>query len=50
MQKQKVVTPPVDLDYVLAKCEERIKAYPMECKEYAKIKQQIEELEGMIEK
>lgn len=45
MQKQKVVHAPVDIDKLLKRCEELLSDYPKECKEYLKIKKQIEDLE-----
>lgn len=49
MQKVKTVTPPVNIVDVLDKCNERIIDYPVECREYTKIKQQIETLESEID-
>lgn len=49
MQKVKTVVPPPDLLFVLKRCKEQIIDYPMECREYTKIKQQIETLESEID-
>lgn len=48
MQKVKTVVPPVNLLFVLKRCKERIVYYPVECREYAKIKQQIDDLERIL--
>lgn len=48
MQKVKTAVPPVNLVDVLDKCKEAIKQYPVECREHAKIKQHIDDLERML--
>lgn len=50
MQKAKTLVPPADLLFVLKRCKERIKDYPVDCVQYHKIKEQIKTLESEIEK